>query len=147
MAVRIVKIIKFYAWELAIEERVRELRNKARLLWDTVRYCERASCTVSRISSGHVAGPIYIISVLRRNWSCSCATSFGTWSCPLISKIWRFAARLGEFSSERFRGVVPFVLFVACLGCPGNLRLLHVGGQGCTSIMDSLDESLRVLRV
>ena len=28
-SLRIVKIIKFYAWELAIEERVRELRNKA----------------------------------------------------------------------------------------------------------------------
>lgn len=27
---RIVKIIKFYAWELAIEDKVKELRNKAR---------------------------------------------------------------------------------------------------------------------
>ena len=66
--VRIVKIIKFYAWELAIEDKVKQLRNQARA--ETKSRSDGAGDGIDLIGFGleHV-----------RSWRCSCATSSGTW--------------------------------------------------------------------
>ena len=67
LSVRIVKIIKFYAWELAIEDKVKQLRNQEQR--------ENFSKGGPRVPRDSARDGV----LSSRSWHCSCATSFGTW--------------------------------------------------------------------